>query len=88
MCHDFVQQSQLLLSRSTQAWPALPTPQSTSIVDIRGASYRIHLIDRTPIFICALDNCYRLFSSRDRVMTHRKRDHDTEDQEEIITWNE
>lgn len=44
--------------------------------------------DRTPIFICAMDNCYRLFPSRDRVMAHRKRDHDTEDQQEIITWNE
>ena len=43
---------------------------------------------RTPIFICAMDKCYRLFPSRDRVMAHRKRDHDTEDQEEIITWNE
>lgn len=43
---------------------------------------------RTPIFICVMDKCYRLFPSRDRVMAHRKRDHDTEDQEGIITWNE
>ncbi|KAI0652081.1 hypothetical protein C8Q79DRAFT_76753 [Trametes meyenii] len=42
----------------------------------------------TPIFICAMQNCYRLFPSRDRVMLHRKRDHDSEDQEDIITWND
>ncbi|KAI0673368.1 hypothetical protein C8Q78DRAFT_621684 [Trametes maxima] len=35
-----------------------------------------------------IGNCYRLFPSRDRVMLHRKRDHDSEDQEDIITWND
>ena len=47
-----------------------------------------HMDNRTPIYICAIDSCYRLFPSRERVMAHRKRDHDTEDKEEIITWNE
>lgn len=33
-------------------------------------------------------DCNRLFPSRDRIMFHRKRDHDTEDDKDIITWNE
>lgn len=43
---------------------------------------------RTPIFICGVEDCYKLFPSRERVMAHRKRDHDSEEeaQEEIITW--
>ncbi|KAJ7139942.1 hypothetical protein C8R44DRAFT_606735 [Mycena epipterygia] len=42
----------------------------------------------TPLFICAFQDCFRLFPSRDRVMTHRKRDHNSEDPEHVITWNE
>ncbi|KAH7914795.1 hypothetical protein BJ138DRAFT_1123285 [Hygrophoropsis aurantiaca] len=42
----------------------------------------------TPIFICGFESCDRLFPSRDRVMFHRKRDHDSEDDSLIITWNE
>ncbi|EPQ60480.1 arginyl-tRNA synthetase [Gloeophyllum trabeum ATCC 11539] len=42
----------------------------------------------TPIFICAFDECYRLFPNRDRLMAHRKRDHGTEEAGDVITWNE
>jgi len=43
----------------------------------------------TPIFICGLDSCWRLFPSRDRLAAHRKRDHDTDDAyESVLTWNE
>ncbi|KAI0308282.1 hypothetical protein B0F90DRAFT_1807503 [Multifurca ochricompacta] len=42
----------------------------------------------TPIFICAFTGCNRLFPSRERIMSHRKRDHDSEDDGNIITWNE
>lgn len=43
----------------------------------------------TPIFICAYADCKRLFPSVERVMIHRKRDHEKEDGgEEIISWNE
>ncbi|KAI6007153.1 hypothetical protein EDD15DRAFT_2153074 [Pisolithus albus] len=53
------------------------TPEST-------ASY-----PRTPIYICAFQgNCNRLFPSRERVMLHRKRDHDSGDDRDILTWNE
>ncbi|KAI6047785.1 hypothetical protein EDC04DRAFT_2556035 [Pisolithus marmoratus] len=44
---------------------------------------------RTPIYICAFQgNCNRLFPSRERVMLHRKRDHDSGDDRDILTWNE
>ncbi|KAJ2932682.1 hypothetical protein H1R20_g4417, partial [Candolleomyces eurysporus] len=46
--------------------------------------------EQTPIFICALSDCNKLFPSRDRVMQHRKRDHpdlDPTDDSHIITWN-
>ena len=33
-------------------------------------------------------DCNRLFPSRDRLMFHRKRDHDSEEDSDIITWNE
>ncbi|KAF6766584.1 hypothetical protein DFP72DRAFT_867054 [Ephemerocybe angulata] len=46
--------------------------------------------EQTPIFICALGACNRLFPSRERVLAHRKRDHsDVEagDDSCMITWN-
>ncbi|KAJ7596853.1 hypothetical protein C8J56DRAFT_918497 [Mycena floridula] len=43
--------------------------------------------DETPLFICAFQDCNRLFPSRDRVMLHRKRDHSSDDDSNIITWN-
>ncbi|KAI0311581.1 hypothetical protein OF83DRAFT_1166288 [Amylostereum chailletii] len=49
---------------------------------------RITNPSETPVFICALSDCNRLFPSRERVMLHRKRDHSSEDDRDIITWNE
>ncbi|KAF9477540.1 hypothetical protein BDN70DRAFT_881109 [Pholiota conissans] len=45
--------------------------------------------ESTPLFICALDQCYRLLPSRKVLMTHRKKDHPghADDESEIITWN-
>ncbi|KAJ7042427.1 hypothetical protein C8F04DRAFT_904293, partial [Mycena alexandri] len=52
--------------------------------------------NETALFICALPpkqgepDCFRLFPSRERVMAHRKRDHnntDSENTDHIITWN-
>ncbi|EIW86888.1 hypothetical protein CONPUDRAFT_44783 [Coniophora puteana RWD-64-598 SS2] len=43
---------------------------------------------RTPIYICAFTGCNRLFPNRDRLMFHRKRDHESEDTSAIVTWNE
>ncbi|KAJ7102116.1 hypothetical protein B0H15DRAFT_813253 [Mycena belliarum] len=42
----------------------------------------------TPLFICAFIGCNRLFPSRERVMMHRSRDHNSEDTDHVITWNE
>ncbi|TFK36887.1 hypothetical protein BDQ12DRAFT_686035 [Crucibulum laeve] len=44
--------------------------------------------EQTPIFICAFTECNRLFPSRERLMVHRKREHSSEDDTLIITWNE
>ncbi|KAF4622882.1 hypothetical protein D9613_002148 [Agrocybe pediades] len=44
--------------------------------------------DETPIFICAFEECYRLLPTHKALMAHRKKDHQTEDDESsIITWN-
>ncbi|KAH0826611.1 hypothetical protein J3R83DRAFT_4975, partial [Lanmaoa asiatica] len=45
------------------------------------------------VFLCvcvadSAEDCNRLFPSRERVMLHRKRDHDSEDDRDILTWNE
>ncbi|KAF8274018.1 hypothetical protein EI94DRAFT_1562597 [Lactarius quietus] len=40
----------------------------------------------TPIFICALPDCNRLFPSRERMMMHRKRDHDSSEEGRMISW--
>ncbi|KAF9015561.1 hypothetical protein BDQ17DRAFT_1418616 [Cyathus striatus] len=42
---------------------------------------------RTPIYICGLKDCNRLFPSRERLMTHRKREHSSESESEMISWN-
>ncbi|KAI0715370.1 hypothetical protein C8Q76DRAFT_454222 [Earliella scabrosa] len=67
--------------------PALQDADSAP-AQVSGGMARITNPTETPIYICALPNCNRLFPSRDRVMAHRKRDHDSEDQDDIITWNE
>ncbi|KAI0639640.1 hypothetical protein C8Q77DRAFT_1152604 [Trametes polyzona] len=70
--------------------PSVPALQDveTTAEQVNAGHARVTNPTETPIFICAMGNCYRLFASRDRVMLHRKRDHDSEDQEDIITWNE
>ena len=35
----------------------------------------------------ALPGCYRLLPSFKAVMAHRKKDHQTDDESQIITWN-
>ncbi|KAJ7630756.1 hypothetical protein FB45DRAFT_747832 [Roridomyces roridus] len=73
-------------------------PSRPSVVDVTTTPEQIAAAEtfakvtspkETPLFICALDNCFRLFPSHDRVMTHRKRDHDgSEESRMVITWNE
>ncbi|KAF9448169.1 hypothetical protein P691DRAFT_622935, partial [Macrolepiota fuliginosa MF-IS2] len=43
--------------------------------------------EQTPIYICALQDCFRLYPNYDRLMAHRKRDHNTDSNADIITWN-
>ncbi|KAJ3822099.1 hypothetical protein EV361DRAFT_918981 [Lentinula raphanica] len=42
----------------------------------------------TAIFICALQDCYKLFPSRDRLMQHRRKEHGSDEDSNIITWND
>ncbi|KAI0066488.1 hypothetical protein BV25DRAFT_1820445, partial [Artomyces pyxidatus] len=81
---------------STPSHPKLPSvlPSQPAIQDatttkdqIASGLARVTNPSETPIFICAFDDCNRLFPSRDRLMMHRKRDHDSEDVDHIITWN-
>ncbi|KAJ3575981.1 hypothetical protein NP233_g745 [Leucocoprinus birnbaumii] len=39
--------------------------------------------DQTPIYIY----CFRLYPNYDRLMAHRKRDHNSDSNTDIITWN-
>ncbi|RPD82329.1 hypothetical protein L226DRAFT_528507 [Lentinus tigrinus ALCF2SS1-7] len=70
--------------------PSVPAVQDadTTSEQVNAGTARVTNPTETPIYICAMQNCNRLFPSRDRLMAHRKRDHDTEDQDDIITWNE
>ncbi|KAH9857950.1 hypothetical protein C2E23DRAFT_802082 [Lenzites betulinus] len=69
-----------------------PTPAlqdvNTTAEEVKAGHARVTNAEETPIFICGVEDCYKLFPSRERVMAHRKRDHDSEEeaQEEIITW--
>lgn len=70
--------------------PSDAIPDSTTTLDqIVAAENNAKLTDplQTPICICALDNCYRLYPNRDRLMAHRKRDHGSDSAVDIITWN-
>jgi len=50
---------------------------------------RVTTPQETPIFICTMDKCYRLFPSRDRLGQHRKQVHSmTDDQMDVLTWND
>ncbi|OBZ78629.1 hypothetical protein A0H81_00787 [Grifola frondosa] len=83
---------------SSSHHPTLPSvlPTSPALQDVHTTPQQLESTgiarvtnpSETPIFICAFENCYRLFPSRDRLMLHRKRDHDSEDQGDVITWNE
>ncbi|KAI0294940.1 hypothetical protein BC826DRAFT_297594 [Russula brevipes] len=70
--------------------PSQPAVQDTSTTkdQINTGLARATNPAETPIFICAFTDCNRLFPSRERVMLHRKRDHDSEEDRDIITWNE
>ncbi|KAI0785081.1 hypothetical protein C8Q75DRAFT_809620 [Abortiporus biennis] len=81
----------------TQPPPSLPSvlPSSPALQDVTttpeqlpGDLGRVTNPTETPIFVCALSDCNRLFPSRDRLMTHRKVAHNTDDDGDIITWNE
>ncbi|KAI9461180.1 hypothetical protein F5148DRAFT_983118 [Russula earlei] len=86
-----------MTTTTTTARPQLPSvlPWQPAVQDVSTRKEEIETglakatnPAETPIFICAFTDCNRLFPSRERVMMHRKRDHDSEEEGEIITWNE
>ncbi|GJE87567.1 hypothetical protein PsYK624_036500 [Phanerochaete sordida] len=70
--------------------PSAPALQdvTTTPQQVNAGVARVTNPSETPIYICAMDDCNRLFPSRDRLMTHRRAAHATEDDGDIITWNE
>ncbi|KAI0095102.1 hypothetical protein BDY19DRAFT_66143 [Irpex rosettiformis] len=65
-------------------WPRHPLCK----MQVQAGLARVTNPSETPIYICALEKCNRLFPSKDRLMAHRKAAHNTDDDGEIITWNE
>ncbi|KAF8898932.1 hypothetical protein BD779DRAFT_1486297 [Infundibulicybe gibba] len=64
---------------------------STTPEDLKAALTRgkVTSPQETAIFICTLQDCNRLFRSRERIIVHQKRDHASgEDVSQILTWNE
>ncbi|EGO04922.1 hypothetical protein SERLA73DRAFT_128771 [Serpula lacrymans var. lacrymans S7.3] len=59
----------------------------TTLQQLQVGLARVTTPNETPIFICRLEDCYRLFPSKDRLMFHRKRDHGSDDGSNIVTWN-
>ncbi|KII94184.1 hypothetical protein PLICRDRAFT_36417 [Plicaturopsis crispa FD-325 SS-3] len=70
--------------------PSHPAIQdtTTTLEQLNSSVGRVTSPSETAIFICGFKDCCRLFPTRDRVMFHRKRDHGSEDDRDIITWNE
>ncbi|KAF7306755.1 C2H2-type domain-containing protein [Mycena indigotica] len=71
--------------RPRPAVPLDPTPEELAAAAALG---KVTSPEETPLFICAFSDCFRLFPSRERLMTHRKRDHNSDDPGKVITWNE
>ncbi|KAF9020322.1 hypothetical protein BDZ89DRAFT_1020245 [Hymenopellis radicata] len=69
---------------------------STTAEDLTAAQglAKVTSPSETPLFLCTLPDCFRLFPNRDRIMAHRKRDHPSLPEEidakdaNIMTWNE
>ncbi|PAV22461.1 arginyl-tRNA synthetase [Pyrrhoderma noxium] len=70
--------------------PSCPAMQDTNTTaeQINSGLGRVTTPTETPIYICAYAKCNRLFPSRDRLVNHRKRDHNSDEMEHIISWNE
>ncbi|EPT04060.1 hypothetical protein FOMPIDRAFT_22805, partial [Fomitopsis schrenkii] len=70
--------------------PSVPALQdvNTTPQQLETGLARVTNPNETPIYICALEKCYRLFPNRDRLMNHRKRDHGSEETSDVLTWNE
>ncbi|KAK7695009.1 hypothetical protein QCA50_002197 [Cerrena zonata] len=88
--------SQTQATNTPSSQPALPSvlPSSPAFQDITSTPEQINPNElvaspsQLNIYICALQDCNRLFPSRERLMTHRKNVHNSEDDSNILTWND
>ncbi|KAJ3734642.1 hypothetical protein DFJ43DRAFT_992742 [Lentinula guzmanii] len=67
------------LSDTTTTREQLETSQSLA---------KVTTPQETAIFICALQDCHKLFPSRDRLIQHRRKEHGSDEDKDIITWND
>ncbi|CEL57020.1 hypothetical protein RSOLAG1IB_08273 [Rhizoctonia solani AG-1 IB] len=82
--------STLSLPPHLRATLALPDTRTTE-KDIQQNNMvgRTSTPEDTPIYICTIDGCNKLFPSRERLGGHRKRDHGSDDTtNNVLTWNE
>ncbi|KAF9654123.1 hypothetical protein BDM02DRAFT_3085719 [Thelephora ganbajun] len=75
-----------ILPSVLKARPALQD-ETTTPQQLKPGIARVTTPEETKIFICKLDDCNRLFPSKERLMAHRKRDHGSGEEGEIISWN-
>ncbi|KAI6031595.1 hypothetical protein BKA83DRAFT_671544 [Pisolithus microcarpus] len=64
--------------------PRLPSILKSAPAIQDGSLILLHMYDSLH---ARVSDCNRLFPSRERVMLHRKRDHDSGDDRDILTWN-
>ncbi|KAF8598050.1 hypothetical protein BDV93DRAFT_527028 [Ceratobasidium sp. AG-I] len=78
----------LTLPTHLRATPALSDIKTTAD-DLKNMVGRASTPEDTPIYVCTIEGCNKLFPSRDRLGVHRKRDHNSDDTtNNILTWNE
>ncbi|KZO92804.1 hypothetical protein CALVIDRAFT_540686 [Calocera viscosa TUFC12733] len=62
--------------------------ESVTVETMAGLLGKVAAPQDTPIWICTLHYCNRIFQSHERLGVHRKRDHHSDDTEsDVTTWN-
>jgi len=78
------------LPTTLPARPVLPDPEVIEKQEgvFEGSVGRLATPTDTPIFICTLNGCNRLYPSRERLGMHRRKDHASEDlSNHLLTWD-
>ncbi|KAF9527768.1 hypothetical protein CPB83DRAFT_855599 [Crepidotus variabilis] len=71
--------------------PARPAVQddTTTLDQIHASVGKITSPEITPIYICTVHKCFRLFPNQRNLTAHSKKDHglDAVDEKNVVTWN-